>query len=247
MHHSYDPILRLLVAALLGSVIGLERERLNWMAGLRTHMLVCVGSALAMLVSAYGFAEALRAPDVVLDPSRVAAQVVSGIGFLGAGVILLRGDVLRGVNTAASLWSVAGVGLAVGGGMYVAAVGATGIILLILAGIKPIERRLSHAAEKRAAEARGAQAPDLELLAEHDALGAGVICEAWRGETARLTGLVLTPGEHRLGSEGLDTLDHVGLRFEHASAPALQRIELRLLALPGVRACWRGAAGSAPR
>jgi putative Mg2+ transporter-C (MgtC) family protein len=132
---------RLLMAALLGSVIGFERERLNWAAGLRTHMLVCVGASLMMMVSAFGFADALTQKNVVLDPSRVAAQVVSGIGFLGAGSILLRGEVVRGLTTAASLWSVAGIGLAVGGGMYTAAFGATIIILVILAGVKPLERR----------------------------------------------------------------------------------------------------------
>ena len=132
---------RLLMAALLGSVIGFERERLNWAAGLRTHMLVCVGASLMMMVSAFGFADALTQKNVVLDPSRVAAQVVSGIGFLGAGSILLRGEVVRGLTTAASLWSVAGIGLAVGGGMYAAAFGATIIILVILAGVKPLERR----------------------------------------------------------------------------------------------------------
>ena len=247
MPHSYDPILRLLLAALLGSVIGLERERLNWMAGLRTHMLVCVGSALVMLVSAFGFADSLGRANVVLDPSRVAAQVVSGIGFLGAGVILLRGDVLRGVNTAASLWSVAGVGLAVGGGMYLAATSATAIILVILAGIKPFEHRLAHAAELQGSAAQGSRAPDLELLTEHDALGVRALSEVLSGEPMRLSGLVVTPGEKRHAPEQLDTLDHVGLSFEHASAPELQRIEQRLLALPGVRACWRGGAAQASR
>ncbi|MEO6928117.1 MAG: MgtC/SapB family protein [Casimicrobiaceae bacterium] len=134
-------LLRLIVAALLGSVIGIERERLAWVAGLRTHMLVCVGSALMMIVSAYGFADAVGHDHVVLDPSRIAAQVVSGIGFLGAGTILLRQDTIRGLTTAASLWTVAGIGLAVGGGMYVAAIGSTVLIFLILAGIKPLERR----------------------------------------------------------------------------------------------------------
>ncbi len=134
-------LLRLAVAAVLGSVIGIERERLAWVAGLRTHMLVCVGSALMMIVSAYGFSDVLGAEHVVLDPSRIAAQVVSGIGFLGAGTILLRQDTIRGLTTAASLWTVAGIGLAVGGGMYVAAIGATLLIFLILAGIKPLERR----------------------------------------------------------------------------------------------------------
>lgn len=137
-----DLIARLLLAALLGSLIGLERERLHWVAGLRTHMLVCVGSTLIMIVSAYGFAGALDRPDVTLDPSRVAAQVVSGIGFLGAGTILLRQEIVRGLTTAASLWAVAAVGLAVGGGLYLAAVSTTVLILAILMGLKPLERRL---------------------------------------------------------------------------------------------------------
>jgi len=135
-------ILRLVVAAVLGSIVGIERERLNWVAGLRTHMLVCVGSALFMIVSFCGFADVLNNEHVALDPSRIAAQVVSGIGFLGAGTIVLRSKVVRGLTTAASLWTVAAVGLAVGGGLYVAAATATGLIVLILAGLKPIERRL---------------------------------------------------------------------------------------------------------
>src|ERR1700743_2126593 len=94
-------IARLTLSAALGSVIGFERERLSWAAGLRTHMLVCVGSTLLMIVSAYGFTEVLS-DHVVLDPSRVAAQVVSGIGFLGAGSRLLRGASVRGLTTAAA-------------------------------------------------------------------------------------------------------------------------------------------------
>jgi putative Mg2+ transporter-C (MgtC) family protein len=130
---------RLAVAALLGSLIGFERERLLWAAGIRTHMLVCVGSCLLMIVSAYGFERALAMPHVILDPSRIAAQVVSGIGFLGAGSILMRGQMVRGLTTAASIWAVAALGLAAGGGLYFAAVVSTLIILVILAGIKPIE------------------------------------------------------------------------------------------------------------
>lgn len=133
---------RLLLAALLGSVIGLDRERLDWAAGLRTHMLVAVGSTVFMLVSAFGFSDILGRPDVVLDPSRIAAQVVSGIGFLGAGTIIFRKEVIRGLTTAASLWTVAAIGLAVGGGMYVAATGGTAVVLIILVGVKPLERRL---------------------------------------------------------------------------------------------------------
>jgi putative Mg2+ transporter-C (MgtC) family protein len=141
MLSQWEMLLRLALAAVLGSAIGVERERLQWTAGLRTHMLVCVGAALFMLVSAFGFSDSLDRQHVVLDPSRVAAQVVSGIGFLGAGAILFRRDKIRGLTTAASLWTVAGVGLAAGGGMYVAAAGSTAIILGILIGLKPLERR----------------------------------------------------------------------------------------------------------
>lgn len=139
MISEFDTVLRLAVAALLGSLIGFERERLLWSAGIRTHMLVSVGACLFMIVSAYGFQHATLLPHVVLDPSRIAAQVVSGIGFLGAGSILLRGNSIRGMTTAASIWSVAALGLASGGGLFFAAGVSTAIILVILAGIKPLE------------------------------------------------------------------------------------------------------------
>lgn len=132
--------IRLSVAGVLGATIGLERERLERAAGLRTHAIVAVSSALIIIVSAFGFADALG-PDrnVVLDPSRVAAQVVSGIGFLGAGVIIFRKNAVRGLTTAASVWAVAGIGLAAGGGLIAAALVATAIILIIQAGLRPIE------------------------------------------------------------------------------------------------------------
>jgi putative Mg2+ transporter-C (MgtC) family protein len=143
---SWEMVLRLLLAAGLGSMIGLERERLAWTAGLRTHMLVSVGACLMILVSAYGFTATLG-PHVVLDPSRVAAQVVSGIGFLGAGSIILRNEVVKGLTTAASLWAVAGIGRAAGAGLYVAAIATTLIILAILVGLKPLEARY-HASRR---------------------------------------------------------------------------------------------------
>lgn len=134
--------MRLVIAALLGSVIGFERERRAWTAGLRTHMLVCLGSSLIMIVSAFGFADIVGTKGVVLDPSRVAAQVVSGIGFLGAGTILfLRNEVVKGLTTAAGLWTVAAIGLAVGGGLYIAAVATTVIAFIILIAIKSLEDR----------------------------------------------------------------------------------------------------------
>jgi putative Mg2+ transporter-C (MgtC) family protein len=140
-----ETILRLSIAAVLGSVIGWERQRKEGAAGLRTHMLVCLGSTLVMLVSAFGFEDILGRPAVVLDPSRMAAQVISGIGFLGAGTIMfLRPQVIRGLTTAAGLWTVAAIGLAVGSGLYLAATATTVIVLLILAVIKPLENRMMN-------------------------------------------------------------------------------------------------------
>jgi putative Mg2+ transporter-C (MgtC) family protein len=137
---SYSEIIfRLFLASILGGVIGIEREKRTWFAGLRTHMLVCIGSTLIMIVSQYGFRDVLHSELVILDPSRVAAQVVSGMGFLGAGTILFWKNKIRGLTTAASLWAVSGVGLSVGGGLYLAAVVTTALIFTVLSFIKPLE------------------------------------------------------------------------------------------------------------
>lgn len=137
-------LIRLTLAALLGAIIGIERERKNWAAGLRTHMLVCVGAALTMIVSAYGFEDILKEKNVTLDPSRIAAQVISGIGFIGAGTILfLRQGIVRGLTTAAGLWTVAAIGLATGGGMYFAACSATALAITILFILQPLEQKFS--------------------------------------------------------------------------------------------------------
>ena len=140
----YEVFLRLFLAAVLGGVVGIERERKEWTAGLRTHMLVCLGSALFMLVSSFGFEDIRGLQGVSFDPSRVAAQVVSGIGFLGAGTILFvkGGEVIKGLTTAAGLWTVAGIGLAIGGGMYIAAAITTGLVLIILALIRPYKNKI---------------------------------------------------------------------------------------------------------
>ena len=113
-----DFMLRLLVAGILGAIIGLDREYRAKEAGYRTHFLVSLGSALIMIVSQYGFQEIIKENSVTLDPSRVAAQVVSGIGFIGAGTIILQKQIVRGLTTAAGIWATAGIGLAVGAGMY---------------------------------------------------------------------------------------------------------------------------------
>lgn len=146
-------LVRLLLAALFGAIVGLERERKRWSsAGMRTHMMVCVGSCLVMIVSAFGFQDALKYSNVVLDPSRVAAQVISGIGFIGAGTIVLLKQAqthIKGLTTAAGLWTVAAVGLATGGGMYFAAGITTLIALLILWILKPVEKKLLGRYEQR--------------------------------------------------------------------------------------------------
>lgn len=128
----WDFILRLCVAGLCGTVIGLDREYRVKDAGFRTHFLVAMGSALIMIVSQYGFADVLAHSGVGLDPSRVAAQVVSGIGFIGAGTIIIHRQLVRGLTTAASLWATAGIGLAAGGRMYIVAVAATLLTLFAL-------------------------------------------------------------------------------------------------------------------
>lgn len=128
-------ILRIFIAAILGGMIGLEREYRSKEAGFRTHFLVAMGSALFMIVSAYGFADGMNSELQRWDVSRVAAQVVSGIGFIGAGTIIFRKseNVVSGLTTAAGLWVVAAIGLACGGGMYKLAIAST---LLVLVGLE---------------------------------------------------------------------------------------------------------------
>lgn len=121
-----EALLRLALAGALGGLIGLERELREREAGLRTHLLVALGSGLFTIVSAYGFT------SIRTDPTRIAAQIVTGIGFLGAGAILRQGSSIRGLTTAATLWVVAAVGLAAGAGYYSAALITTALVLLAL-------------------------------------------------------------------------------------------------------------------
>ena len=129
-------IWRLCAAGLCGTIIGLDREYRVKDAGFRTHFLVALGSALMMIVSQYGFEDLLATHDGLrFDPGRIAAQVVSGIGFIGAGTIILHRQLVRGLTTAASLWATAGIGLAAGAHMYVVAGAAT---LLTLFGLEAL-------------------------------------------------------------------------------------------------------------
>lgn len=207
---------RLIVAAALGSFVGFERERLLWAAGIRTHMLVCVGACLFMIVSAFGFEEIRTAEHIALDPSRVAAQVVSGIGFLGAGAILARGEVVRGLTTAASIWTVAAIGLSVGGGLYFAAVASTGVIIAILAGVKPLEE---------AYRARN-QSCRVTIVADH-----GVVTP----ELIRAT-LAIRPGQMKrfIVSRKDSATDSVTLVLARMSSQQMALIVEKIKRTPGV-------------
>jgi putative Mg2+ transporter-C (MgtC) family protein len=140
-------LLRLSLALVLGALVGLERERGERTAGLRTLALVALGSCLTVIVSAFGFADILGTRNVVLDPSRIAAQVISGIGFLGAGTILLRKEIVKGLTTAAAIWVVAAIGLACGAGLLLEAVITTLFTIATLTLLQPLRRHLRRSSE----------------------------------------------------------------------------------------------------
>lgn len=133
-------ILRILVGAILGGVIGFERERHDQPAGLRTHMILVIGATLAMILSV-NLGHIYARENLPFDPARLAAQVISGIGFLGAGAILRYGNNVKGLTTATSLWTMAIVGLAVGAGYYLVSVVATALMLGVLSLLHVIENR----------------------------------------------------------------------------------------------------------
>jgi len=136
MISNVELLIRLILSAIIGGSIGIEREVSNRPAGLRTHILVSVGSTLIMMVSIYGFGSEG-------DPARLAAQVVSGIGFLGAGTIIRTGNDIKGLTTAASLWVCAGIGLAIGAGFYLGGIITAGIVLISLIALGTVEQKVS--------------------------------------------------------------------------------------------------------
>lgn len=138
-----DFIIRLSVAGFLGACIGIERELRAKEAGIRTHFLVALGSALMMIVSQHGFGDLMPVIGYGrFDPSRVAAQIVSGIGFLGAGIIIFRKETIQGLTTAAGLWVAAGIGMAIGGGMFVLGMAATVLALVCFELLRVSSNRL---------------------------------------------------------------------------------------------------------
>ncbi|PIP23743.1 MAG: hypothetical protein COX90_02465 [Candidatus Nealsonbacteria bacterium CG_4_10_14_0_2_um_filter_38_17] len=140
-------VFQLLLAALLGGLIGLERETQKKEAGLRTYTLVSLGAALFTSISFHVFSLFANETGVNFDPARIIGQIVLGVGFLGAGMIIFRGSHIEGLTTAAGLWIVAAIGCAVAAGLYFQAAFTTFLTLLILAGLKLVEKKVFHKEE----------------------------------------------------------------------------------------------------
>lgn len=142
----YELLLRVLIAGVCGSIIGFERKSRMKEAGVRTHFVVAVGAALMIIISKYGFQDQIGWSNLSLDPSRVAAGVVSGVGFLGAGMIFMQKHTIKGLTTAAGIWATAGIGMAIGAGMYFVGVG---VMLLIFGGQILLHGRLNWIASPK--------------------------------------------------------------------------------------------------
>ncbi|WP_174806597.1 MgtC/SapB family protein [Paenibacillus glycanilyticus] len=157
----YGFLLRIVLAGACGALIGYERKSRMKEAGIRTHFVVAAGAALMMLISKYGFQDMIGKGDIALDPSRIAAQVVSGVGFLGAGMIFMQRQTIKGLTTAAGIWLTAGIGMAIGANLYIVGIGTT---LLILAAQKLLHSKINWLAAPRTEQL------SLRLRNEPDAL-----------------------------------------------------------------------------
>jgi putative Mg2+ transporter-C (MgtC) family protein len=184
----------LTLALLLSALIGLEREfRIMKSAGLRTHTLVGVAAALLMLVSKYGFGDVIDKDLIVLDPSRVAAQIVSGIGFIGGGLIFVQRDIVRGLTTAAGIWLTAAVGMACGAGLPVLALFVTAAYFLVMFGFTRFSNRIVHAEQ-------------CELLVDYVA-GKGAVREILKLCTGRAFSVHgVTPQDNASGEAGMHSI-----------------------------------------
>jgi putative Mg2+ transporter-C (MgtC) family protein len=205
-----DSVVKLLAAAILGGIVGLERELSRKPAGLRTNMLICVGSALLMILSVL----VARDGGSRGDPGRIAAQVVTGIGFLGAGAIVQSRGSVYGLTTGATIFTVAAIGLAVGGGYYLPALLATGIVILSLFVLGRVEKQVLSRAR-----------PVYEYHLETSEAPAAL---------ARLTEILRAHGVEMEGVSFEKTEGGMGIRFALAVAPEVNERVLRdLLAIPG--------------
>lgn len=162
-----DFCFRLIVSGFLAGLIGFEREARSHEAGLRTHFLVGIGAALIMIVSQYGFFPVLET-NVRVDPSRIAAQVVSGIGFLGAGIIFKEKGIIQGLSSAAGIWTVAGVGLAVGSGLYSLGIFSTTLVLIAFEILNRITIKYSHKSLEFNLITESAIYEELKILAKEE-------------------------------------------------------------------------------
>ncbi|MBB6635426.1 MgtC/SapB family protein [Cohnella thailandensis] len=185
---------RMVLAAALGGAIGIEREWNNHAAGFRTHILVCLGAATIMLMSIYGFSQFVNEPNVQVDPARLAAQVISGIGFLGAGAILRNGSGIKGLTTAASIWTVAAIGLCVGAGFLTAAFLCTFLVLVSLYVLNKWEKQLL----------RHRRTHKLEVTFSNDPEIVGRIAEVFIRRQMDISQLRIHPDESEEGAMKLE-------------------------------------------
>jgi putative Mg2+ transporter-C (MgtC) family protein len=221
----------------LSALIGLEREIRQRSAGLRTHALVGVGAALFMLISKYGFTDVLEPRLIVLDPSRVAAQIVTGIGFIGGGLIFVRQDAVRGLTTAAGIWVTAAIGAAAGAGLPLIAVFATGAYALVVLGFPPLVRRLPRSStvisviRVRYLDGRGI----LREVLRH-ATGAGfVVAEV---ATQAVGSLQEPVGDRERAVEDQAALVDVSLQIHGKGS--IEQLAVELSEIPGVEAVSAG-------
>lgn len=216
-----EVLLRLGVALALGAAVGIERERRRYThsAGMRTLALVSMGSAFFTIISAHGFAALVGKGYAPVDPTRIAAQIVSGIGFLGAGTILLQRNMVRGLTTAAAIWMMAAIGMACGAGLLVEAVSAAALGLVVLAVLQPIERLIVRG--PRAQRLRISLAPGI------DGSAVEAVHAACQQAGVRVDALTV-----REGRDG----DVIEVECRPASRAALLKAIAALRAVQGVRA-----------
>lgn len=209
-----EMLIRLILAMALGGFIGFEREFNNHAAGFRTHILVCMGSALIMLLSVYGFSAFVGEANVRIDPARLATAVITGIGFLGAGTIQFTGKSITGLTTAASIWVVAAIGLAIGAGFYFAAIISTVLVILILWLFNKMEQRFLKAKKSRILTIRAADQKGLLHQVNETLSAKAIITEklsliesSWKAEGE--SGFYLEMQFHLLIPKLMDTAEFI--------------------------------------
>jgi putative Mg2+ transporter-C (MgtC) family protein len=216
----WELALRMILAAVLGGLIGIEREWSNHAAGFRTHILVCLGSATIMLLSIYGFSPFVNEANVQMDPARLAAQVISGIGFLGAGAILRNGNMIKGLTTAASVWVVAAIGLSAGAGFYMGALLCTFLVLISL--------YLLNLCEERFFRNRRYHELDIQIIDNPGSLGR--IASIFGENDLKIVNLKMVPDNNMASEPTLSLTTHLHFSLK------VQRQEKLVIALEKIAA-----------